>query len=594
MPARRIALAALAVLLLALGVGIGAGTRWGGWSPAPALALDLEGGTQVILHASSLDGRPVGRDAMDQARQIMAQRINAMGVAETEISVQGGDNIVVSVPGQMDQQTSAALRQTAAMSFRPVLAQMAPEGSSDAGGAPSDSAPDPSQQQFSGPVAPNPQADPAAPAASDGGGGSGGLPYPAWSDQWITPEVERQALAADCTDPRSVQEAAAGTPATEPMVVCDAAGTAKFVLGPEVVAGSEIRSADIGAESSPTGQPTGAFAVNMRFQESAAQDFAQMTSALYNQQGVTQSFAIVLDDQVISAPFVQEPSPGGEASITGNFSQETAQTLADQISFGALPLQFEVQSEQQISATLGTDQLEKGLLAGLIGLALVVVYALVQYRVLGLVTTASLIVMAALAYGVITVMSNLPEFGYRLSLAGVTGLIVSIAFTADSFIVYFERVRDEIRDGRGIVSAVDRGWERARRTIVASDAVNLIAAGVLYALSTGGVRGFAFTLGLATILDLLVVVLFTHPLLRSLVETRFFGKGHPWSGLDPAQLDRDVPAYAGRGRVRTPQERGRRGRAEVPAESLAARKARLAAEQGETRPDDPTGGEEAR
>jgi preprotein translocase subunit SecD len=292
----------------------------------------------------------------------------------------------------------------------------------------------------------------------------------------------------------------------------------------------------------------------------------------------------MLDGQVISAPQVQEPT-SDTASISGSFTQDDAQQLADQVKFGALPIQFDVQSEQQISATLGTDQLEKGLIAGLIGLLLVVAYAAFQYRVLAIVTTASLAVMGTLAYAVMTVMSNIPDIGYRLSLAGVVGLIVSIAFTADSFIVYFERVRDEIREGRGIVSAVDHGWDRAKRTILASDTVNLISAVVLYLLSTGGVRGFAFTLGLTTVLDLVVVFLFTHPLLQSLVRTQFFGKGHPASGLDPVQLGRSLPAYAGRGRVRSSAERRSRVGGEEPPvrESLAARKARLAREQAEER-----------
>ena len=254
---------------------------------------------------------------------------------------------------------------------------------------------------------------------------------------------------------------------------------------------------------------------------------------------------------------------------------------------------------RSISATLGADQLQMGLIAGLIGLALVVLYAFAQYRLLSIVTTASLLIMGLLTYATLTILSNIPDIGYRLSLAGVVGLIVAIAFTADSFIVYFERVRDEIREGRGIVAAVDHGWDRAKRTILASDTVNLLAAVVLYVLSTGGVRGFAFVLGLTTLLDLLVVFLFTHPVLQALVRTRFFGKGHPWSGLDPARLDRDVPAYAGRGRVRLAGERTGRGRGsaeEETREPIAVRRARLereAAEQtapaddGQSVPDEP-------
>lgn len=594
MPARRIALAALAVLILLLSGGVGAGVWKGGWQSAPKLALDLEGGTQIILQAQSRDGTPIDSTAMEQARQIMSQRVNAMGVAETEITVQGGENIVIDVPGQLDQETSAAIRQTAAMSFRPVLGVVAPEGNgealpSDGGGEASDgggeageessAAPaDPSQHLFDGLVsADSALAPPASPAAGE-------LAYPAWSLEWMTPEVQTELMSADCVDPLAQQERVAQASADEPVIACAPDGSAKYLLGPEVVAGSAIESSGVASDVTPTGQATGYYVVNMSFSDDVSQSFADMTTALYNGEGATAAFGIVLDGLVISAPEVEKPSPGGEASITGNFSQEEASQLSDQLRFGALPLEFEVASEQQISATLGADQLKMGLIAGIIGLALVVLYAFAQYRFLSLVTTASLLIMGLITYATLTVLSNIPDIGYRLSLAGVVGLIVAIAFTADSFIVYFERVRDEIREGRGIVAAVDHGWDRAKRTILASDSVNLIAAVVLYILSTGGVRGFAFVLGLTTLLDLVVVFLFTHPILQSLVRTRFFGKGHPWSGLDPARLDRDVPAYAGRGRVRGVGERSRRGRndeVEELREPIAVRRARLAREAAE-------------
>jgi len=593
MPARRIALAALAVLILLLGGGIGAGVWKGGWDSAPKLALDLEGGTQIILQAQSRDGSSIDAAAMEQARQIMSQRVNAMGVSETEITVQGGSNIVIDVPGQLDQESSQAIRQTAAMSFRPVLGMVAPEGTgealpsdgggaSDGGGEASDgggegseesSEPqvDPAQHHFDGLLGTDPSMAPPAPPAE------GELPYPAWTMDWLTPAIQTELMSADCTDPSTQQDKVAEAPADEPVVACAPDGTVKYLLGPEVVAGSAIESSGVASDVTPTGQATGYYVVNMSFSEEGAQAFGDMTTALYGGQGATAAFGIVLDGLVISAPEVQEPSTGGEASISGNFSQDQASQLSDQLRFGALPLEFEVASEQQISATLGADQLQMGLIAGLIGLALVVLYAFAQYRLLALVTTSSLLIMGLLTYATLTVLSNIPEIGYRLSLAGVVGLIVAIAFTADSFIVYFERVRDEIREGRGIVAAVDHGWDRAKRTILASDAVNLIAAVVLYALSTGGVRGFAFVLGLTTILDLVIVFLFTHPLLQTLVQSRFFGRGHPWSGLDPALLGRQVPAYAGRGRVRATTGRGRRGAAaedEEAREPLAVRRAR--------------------
>ena len=592
MPARRIALAALAVLILLLGGGIGAGVWKGGWEPAPKLALDLEGGTQIILQAQSRDGSAIDAEAMEQARQIMSQRVNAMGVAETELTVQGGTNIVIDVPGQIDQETSQAIRQTAAMSFRPVLGVVAPEatdeampsdgGGSDGGGEASggeetsETPADPSQQLFDGPLGTDPaMAPPSTPA-------EGELAHPAWSADWITPEVQTELMKADCVDPSTQQQKVSEAAADEPVVACDPDGTAKYLLGPEVVAGSAIESSSVASDVTPTGQATGYYVVNMSFSDEGTKGFADLTTALYDGEGATDAFGIVLDGLVISAPQVQEPSTGGEASISGNFSQDEASQLSDQLRFGALPLEFEVASEQQISATLGADQLEMGLIAGLIGLALVVLYAVAQYRLLALVTTSSLLIMGLLTYGTLTTLSNIPEIGYRLSLAGVVGLIVAIAFTADSFIVYFERVRDEIREGRGIVAAVDHGWDRAKRTILASDAVNLIAAVVLYALSTGGVRGFAFVLGLTTVLDLVIVVLFTHPLLQTLVRSRFFGKGHPLSGLDPALLGRQVPAYAGRGRVRPAAERGARdGADEEVREPIAVRRARLEREAAE-------------
>ncbi|WP_245822718.1 protein translocase subunit SecD [Brachybacterium avium] len=412
----------------------------------------------------------------------------------------------------------------------------------------------------------------------------GELPYPAWSMEWITPEVQTELMTADCVDPGAQQEKVTEAPADEPVVACDPDATAKYLLGPEVVAGSAIKDSGVSSDVTPTGQATGYYVVNMSFSEEGSQGFADLTTALYNGEGGTDAFGIVLDGLVISAPQVQEPSTGGEAQISGNFSQDEASQLSDQLRFGALPLEFEVASEQQISATLGADQLEMGLIAGLIGLALVVLYAFAQYRLLAMVTTSSLLIMGLLTYGTLTTLSNIPEIGYRLSLAGVVGLIVAIAFTADSFIVYFERVRDEIREGRGIVAAVDHGWDRAKRTILASDAVNLLAAVVLYALSTGGVRGFAFVLGLTTVLDLVIVFLFTHPLLQTLVRSRFFGKGHPFSGLDPARLGRRVPAYAGRGRVRPLTERGERGSSDggdEVREPIAVRRARLEREATE-------------
>ena len=220
--------------------------------------------------------------------------------------------------------------------------------------------------------------------------------------------------------------------------------------------------------------------------------------------------------------------------------------LANQLKFGAIPLDLTLQTKNTVSPSLGAEQLQKGLIAGAIGLLLVVIYTIFQYRALAAVTIGSLAIAGVIVYGMIALLSW--GIGYRLSLAGVAGLIIAIGITADSFIVYFERVKDELREGRSLQASIDHAWKRARRTILASDAVSFLAAVVLYMLAIGSVRGFAFTLGLTTLVDVLVVILFTHPVLVLLSRTKFFGEGHRFSGLDPRQLGRSA-MYKGRGRA---------------------------------------------
>ena len=564
---RRLSLATLFAIIVLLGSILSYGTANWGYESAPKLALDLEGGTQVILQAKANSGEAISAEQMEQARQIMSQRINAMGVAETEISVQGGSNIVVNVPGNLDQKTSEALRRTATMSFRPVLFEGAPTTpSSDTG---QDATASASQENNQAP----------ANAQEQNSGAKGINQYEglkAWDQQRLAEISNEEFAAIDCSIESVRNEHDINQNPDEAVVACSADGFAKYVLGPVVITGEAIENATAQPEANPTGQPTGFYAVGLQFNSEAGAVLGEMNSALFSGNAATKQFAIILDSVVISAPEVQAVTTT-ESQITGRFNIDQAQELANQLKFGALPLEFTVGSEQQISASLGSDQLVNGLIAGLIGLALVIIYAFFQYRLLAIVTTLSLVFMGVLTYEIITLLSNIPEIGYRLSLAGVTGLIVAIAFTADSFIVYFERVRDEIRDGRGVVAAVDHGWARARQTIIASDAVNLIAAGVLYLGSAGSVRGFAFTLGLTTILDLVIVFLFTHPFVQTLVRTNFFGKGHPLSGLDPAYLGRKVPAYQGRGKFSANRSLKSKARNEQ-FETLAEKKARLASE----------------
>jgi preprotein translocase subunit SecD len=510
-------LVTLVVMLAALFGAIAAGTQLSQATWTPNLALDLEGGTQLILTPVALDGEEITDETISQAIQIIRQRVDSSGVSEAEITSQGGSNIVVALPGNPSQETLDLVRTSAQMRFRPVLSITAPT-----------------------PV--DPPTDTSAFQAKETPDSPSDVAF------YLTPEVQAQLDALDCTDPANLAGGASG-PDDQPLVTCQDDGTAKYLLGPVELNGEDLDNATSGLGVTQTGAVTNEWVVNIEFDGQGTGVFRDVTTRLQALPAPQNQFAMVLDGLVISAPSL---SPGviisdGKAEISGTFTRESAATLANQLNFGALPLTFEVQSEEQISATLGSEQLQRGLLAGLIGLALVALYSLFQYRALGLVTIASLLVAGALTFGVITLLSWLQ--GYRLSLPGVAGLIVAIGVTADSFIVYFERIRDELRDGRTLVGAVDRGWERARRTILASDAVNFLAAIVLYFLAVGGVRGFAFTLGLTTLLDLLVVFLFTRPVMQLIARTRFFGEGHHFSGLDPRRLGARGPHYAGRGRV---------------------------------------------
>jgi preprotein translocase subunit SecD len=513
----------LLVLIVALIGANGAGVLWSGASWTPKLALDLEGGTQIVLTPTLQSGETVSEEQLTQAVSIIRQRIDAAGVSESEINTQGSNNIVVSIPGQPDDQTLARIQASAKLDFRPVLIA----------GAPS------SEQIGPDGATITPSYDPTLPNTPSIAPSNG-------SDlNWITPELQSRYLAFTCGS-----EAAGGNnaaPADEPLVTCDDTNTAKFILGPVELDGSDISDATAGLITTQTGSSTGQWAVNLVFNPAGTTKFADITARLNGLQGSLNQFAIVLDGNVISAPATKAVISDGKPQISGGFTQESAKTLADQLKYGALPIGFEVQSSDTISATLGSTQLQSGLLAGLIGLILVVVYSLIQYRTLGLVTVFSLAVAAVITYLLVTLLSW--REGYRLSLAGVAGLIVAIGITADSFIVYFERIRDELRDGRGLESAVENGWRRAIRTIVASDAVNFLAAGVLFILAVGNVRGFALTLGLTTIVDLFVVSLFTHPVLRLLSRSNFFASGHPLSGLDPVALG---AVYRGRAQFASP------------------------------------------
>lgn len=517
-----VAITAILFGILALGVHAFGRASW-----LPSLALDLEGGTQIILQAESADGAAPTTEQMAQAATIIRQRVDASGVGEADITTQSGDQIVVQIPGQADEETRNRIEQSAQLQLRAVLLTGAP-ATSFVG--------------EDGESTPYPTPDPSLAATPSTSPTSGS------DTAWITPKLQAEFLAYDCANPS--QDPATAAP-DAPLITCDPTDTAKFVLGPVELDGSSITDASFGQNTQ-----NGQWEVLLTFDGDGTSTFAEISQRLFGQTPPLNQFAFVLDGDVISAPTMQAVITDGRPSISGSFTQETAKTLSDQLKYGALPLSFVVVSSDTISATLGSQQLQIGLIAGLIGLALVALYSLLVYRALGFIIIASLAVMAVLTYVIICILAW--RMGFRLSLAGVAGLIVSIGFTADSFIVYFERIRDELRDGKSITGAVEDGWGRARRTIYISKSINILAAVVLYILADATVKGFAFTLGLTTAIDVLIFVIFTHPVMQLLARARFFGSGHPLSGLDPEALG---AVYRGRAQFRAPVVAAAKGRA---------------------------------
>lgn len=507
----------LGVLVLALAGIIGLGAVTGsGATFAPKLALDLQGGTQIILSPLLEDGETVSEEQLAQAVEIIRQRVDATGVSEASIKTQGNSNIIVEIPGTPDENTLKLIRSSAKLEFRPVIlaSQGATAATGETGASP----------------------EPVAPSAE---------PTDASDSNWVSAEIKAAYDALDCStafrQPGQVDDPSV------PLVTCDTSGFEKYVLGPVEIEGANIEDANAGTITTSTGASTNTWAVNLDFDATGTKQFADVTGRLFPQAEPKNRFAVTLDGYVITAPTTNAVISNGSAQITGSFDKNSSKALADSLKYGSLPIGFEVQSQENISATLGSEQLTSGLLAGAIGLLLVIIYSVFQYRGLAIVTVGSLAVAAILVYLVITLLSW--RQGYRLSLAGVAGLIVAIGITADSFIVYFERVRDELRDGRSLGAAVEQGWNRAFRTIIVSGSVSLLAAVVLYLLTVGNVRGFAFTLGLTTLIDLGVAMIFTHPILQLLAKVSFFSSGHPWSGFDAKNLG--VTSYVGRGQFRT-------------------------------------------
>ena len=456
-PGRTLVVLALVMLALLATVLITGAT-------AVRLGLDLRGGTSVTLQPRIAPGEngKVTTEAIDQAVSIIRQRVNSLGVAESEVAAQGsGTNrqIIISIPGDTGRRVVELVGQTAELRFRQVLAT-APGAASAA------------------------PADPAAtPAAA------------------VTPELNAQFAALDCTKPENLQGTGTDN-ADSAIVACDRNGAAKYILDKAEVLGRQVSKATAGIDQ----QGGNAWFVSLVFNNEGTKAFGDITGRVTSLPSPQNQVAIVLDGLVVSAPRINEAIPSGNAQITGSFTQLEAQDLANVLKYGALPLAFDRGEVQQVSPTLGADQLDAGLLAGLLGFILIFVYSVLYYRGLGLVSIGSLMVAAGLVYLLFLLLGK--WIGFTLTLAGIAGAIVAIGITADSFIVYFERIRDEIRDGRSLRSAVETGWTKARRTIVVADFVSIISAVLLYLFAVGGVRGFAFTLGLTTLVDLIVVFFF--------------------------------------------------------------------------------------
>jgi preprotein translocase subunit SecD len=345
----------------------------------------------------------------------------------------------------------------------------------------------------------------------------------------VTPDLSAKFSALDCTNQINLKGGSTESPDVA-VVSCDRGGTGKYILAPAQVLGNMI------SEASAAIDQTGAsgWFVSLDFNGEGATKFGALTQSVTGLAAPQNQVAIVLDGLVVSAPRINEAITGGSAQITGSFSQQEASNLANVLKYGALPLAFDQGEVLQVSPTLGSDQLRAGLLAGLLGFALVFLYSFIYYKLLGIVTVLSLLVAAAITYLSFLLLGE--WLGFTLTLAGIAGAIVAVGITADSFIVYFERLRDEVREGRSIRSAAETGWVKARHTILVADMVSLIAAALLYFFAVGGVRGFAFTLGLTTLIDLLVIFTFTKPLVSLVSRMNFFASGHKWSGFSQKSL----------------------------------------------------------
>ena len=488
----------------------------------PKLGLDLRGGTQVILSPSVAAGETLTQDQLNQTVAIIRQRVDGFGVAESEVTIQGtgnGAKIIVTIPGETSRTVVDQLKTTAQLNFRPVLAIDFGSPQPSASPTPSDTA-SPSASASASP-SPTPEPSPTVSVAPE-------LLVPPIQSPDGSGDFADRFAALNCAE-SDVLGGSTDDPA-QYLISCEKDGSVKYALAPADLVGTDIDSATAGLPQ----QGAGGWQVELQMTTEGAKKFADSTTKLSALESPNDQFAIVLDGVVISAPSVNEAILGGSAVISGSFTADEARALAQVLKYGALPVGLDVDEVQQISPTLGSDQLQAGLIAGGFGLLLVTVYLLLYYRALGVIAVVSLVAAAVMTYLVFVILGR--GIGFTLTLSGVAGAIVAIGITADSFIIYFERIRDEIREGKRLRVSIDQGWIRARRTILAADFVSLLSAAILYFLSVGSVRGFAFTLGLITFVDIAVAFLFTRALVTKLGNSKWMNSGSPWTGVSPTRL----------------------------------------------------------
>lgn len=480
----------------------------------PKLGLDLQGGTRISLQAKADSGN-VTPTKLAQARDIIDQRVNATGVTEAQVVTQGGDQVIIEIPGQKRGNIVDQVGKTAQLRFRLLW------GTGQSATTVTDTSAE--QKTIDSLDWSKLSLDQLIEAETSG---LESLPK---TYQKGVAALQKQAAGFLCTsDGLKVNDVA-----NKPLVTCDPKTGEVQILSPTVIEGTQVKSAD-----AVVPQQQVQWVVALALKGEGKKAFDTITDALFKQQQAgnddASRFAIVLDGEVISAPTTNGHFTDGTSQISGSFTAITAKALANQLKYGALPLTFGVNGVSEEGPSLAGTQLHAGLIAGIIGLVLVVVYSLAYYRGLGLVIIGSLLVASALTFVMVLLLGK--GLGFTLTLPGIAGLIVAIGITADSFIVFFERIRDEVRDGKSLRLAVEAGWVRARSTILAADAVSILAALILFIFAIGVVRGFAFALGLTTLIDVFVVFLFTKPLVSVLARTKFFGQGHKLSGLDAGHL----------------------------------------------------------